>query len=293
MAEKRKSGIYRANFTYQDPRTGTRKRCRQSLGTRDAHEARRREARLRVDLETPPTPEAPTKKHHKSAAFSGFARHWLDLHVRPNCKHATVRAYEQNLRVHIVPFFRDLDLRDISVEHIEAYKADKIRVLAPKSVNNHLGVLSKLFNSARVWGYTEHNPVQGVRPLKLPPQEFQYWEPDQSEAFLAKVRQLRPQWYPFFLCALRTGMRLGELFALRWKDVDFDRGVIRITWNYTHGQLGTPKSGHGRVIPMSSALAAALQAHRHLRGKLVFSKEDGSYLHRSRVKHPFWTGVGA
>ena len=67
--------------------------------------------------------------------------------------------------------------------------------------------------------------------------------------------------------------------------------MIRITWNYTHGQLGTPKSGHGRVIPMSSALAAALQAHRHLRGKLVFSKEDGSYLHRSRVKHPFWTCI--
>lgn len=292
MAEKRKHGVYRANFTYQDPRTGTQQRCRQSLGTRDGREAAKREAALRIHLEQPPE-EVKENKQQKQAAFSGFAKHWLDLHVRTNCKPSYVRSTEQCLRVHLVRFFADRELRDIGVEHVESYKAAKAKVVSPKTLNNHLGVLGKMFNSAIAWGYTDRNPVAAVKPMKDPPKEIQFWEAPHSEAFLAKARVLRPEWYPFFLCALRTGMRMGELFALRWQDVDFVKGILRVTWNFTHGSLGTPKSGKGRVIPMSAELQAALAAHRHLNGELVFPWGDGSHLTINRVKHPFRTCVKA
>ena len=291
MAEKRQHGVYRANFTYQDPRTGTHIRCRQSLGTRDGKEARKREAELRYLLEHPPKEDEERKK--KLAAFSGFAKHWLELHVRTNCKPSYLRSTEQCVRVHLVRFFGDTDMREIGVELVESFKAAKSKVLAPKTVNNHLGVLGKMFSSAIAWGYAERNPVTAVKPMRLMPQEIRFWEADQSEAFLAKVKVLRPDWFPFFLCALRTGMRMGELFAVRWQDVDMVQGVIRVTWNHTHGSLGSPKSGKGRVIAMSDELRAALRDHRHLNGELVFPWTGGEYLTINRVKHPFRTCVRA
>jgi integrase len=288
VAEKRQNGAYRANFTYTDPRTGTQQRCRLSLETRDVREARRREAELRVRLETPPKEEE-RKKAQKQASFSGFAHHWLEVHVLTNCKHSYYRSTEQACRVHLVPFFKDADVREIGVEQVETFKARMAKTHAPKTVNNLMGVLGTMFSSALTWGYAEENPVRRVRPLKLPPQEISFWEPPHSEAFLLKVRELRPSWYAFFLCALRTGLRAGELFALRWQDVDLVKGVIRVTWNYTHGRLGSPKSGRGRTVQMSPELRAALVAHRHLQGELVFPWNDGSYLNTNRVKHPFRT----
>jgi integrase len=70
--------------------------------------------------------------------------------------------------------------------------------------------------------------------------------------------------------------------------VDFVLGRIHVQRNWTHGRLGTPKSGRSRFIPMTQDLVAALQAHKHLKGKLIFSTREGDYLDRNKVKHPFW-----
>ncbi|MFA4844936.1 MAG: tyrosine-type recombinase/integrase [Patescibacteria group bacterium] len=209
------------------------------------------------------------------------------MYVRTNRKHSYARSTEQELRVHLVPFFRDADLRAITPELVARYKAVKAKELAPKTVNNHIGVLSMLFRKAVEWGYCERNPVTGTGLLSLPPQEFRFWDREQSDAFLAAVEVTDPGWYAFFLCALRTGMRLGELCALRQEDLDFVKRQVHVVWNYTHGKLGTPKSGHGRLLPMSPRLSEVLRSRRHLRGSLVFCKPDGGFLTRDMVKHPF------
>ncbi len=291
MAEKRNNGIYRANFTYTDPRTGARKRCRQSLGTRDGREARKLEAHLRVELETMPTEEE-TKQ---DASFSGFAAYWLDLHVKVNLKPSTYRSYEQTLRVHLVPFFGDTNLREITVERVEAYKAAKSSTHSAKTVNNHLGILGKLFADAVKWEYADRNPAHEVQPLRLPPQDgFNFWEPEQSSAFLEAVKEKRPEWHPFFLCALHTGMRLGELCALRWQELDLDKGQIHVKRSRSHGVVTTPKSGRSRTIAMSSALKAALREHKPTEpGELVFPYRKGGYLDRAKIKSTFRTCIRA
>jgi integrase len=195
------------------------------------------------------------------------------------------------MRVHLVPFFGHADLRVIDAEMVARFKATKAQTHAPKTVNNMLGVVSTLFKFAVRWRYCEVNPVTGVGLLKLPPQEYSFWDRQQSDAFLEAAVEVVPRWHPFYLCAIRTGMRQGELFALRWDDVDFVKNQIRVVWNYTRGHLGTPKSGHGRIIPMSPQLAATLKAHRHLRGPLVFCSDSGGYLTRDRVKRPFVRAV--
>ena len=59
-----------------------------------------------------------------------------------------------------------------------------------------------------------------------------------------------------------TGLRQGELVALRWKDVDWKAGVIRVRRNYTRGRFGTPKTKRSsRSVPMPARVAAVLRAH--------------------------------
>jgi integrase len=214
-------------------------------------------------------------------------KYFFDLHIVTNCKPSYQRTTEQTIRCHLVPFFGNVDLRDIEVEDVEQYKALKAKTHAPKTVNNHLGVLSVALNRAVAWGYADLNPVARVRPLRLPPQEFTFWDQSQSEAFLEAITREDPAWFPFFLTALHTGMRLGELFALRWEDLDFPKRQLRVVRSVNRGDLTTPKSGRSRSIPMTERLRHTLKSARHLRGKLVFCRENGGYLSRDVVKHPF------
>jgi integrase len=295
MTEKRKNtGIYRANFTYRDPKTGNPKRCRLSLGTRNRREAERKEAALQYQLENPPKEEETPKIQQNQAAFSGFAQHWLDNHILVHCKPSSVRTYKQMVWNHLVPFFQDRDLRDIQVEDVSMFMAALTRKkLAPKSINNIKGALSSMFSAARKWGYCEANPALKVKALRLPPPRTQFWVPEQSEDFLAQVKRLRPEWYTFFLCALRTGMRMGELVGLHWENVDFVRKCINVRYSYSHGHLTSPKSGKNRQIPMSSDLYQALKAHKKSSVVRVFPWPDGTYLTSNRIKHPFWTCIKA
>jgi len=282
MAIRKRNGVYFVDFRYNDPANGESRRFRRMTGHGTTKkEAEKLEMEWRREVTTPPAPVV------KLAAFSGFAKKWLETYLKTNRKHSYYRSTEQIVRVHLVPFFGDRDLREIEPEQVESYKAAKVVKLSAKTVNNHIGVLSILFKKAVDWGYADRNPVTGVGLLRLPPQEFKFWDRQQSDAFLVAVRETEPGWYGFFLCALRTGMRLGEVLALRWDDVDFVKRQIRVVWNFTHGKLDSPKNGKGRTIPMSPELAESLRGSRHLRGPLVFCQEDGSYLTRDIVKHPF------
>ena len=92
-----------------------------------------------------------------------------------------------------------------------------------------------------------------------------------------------------YLTAAFTGLRRGELIALRWRDVDFAGCVIRVRASYAAGALTTPKSGKLRSVPMAPQVAetlARLGAHRRPTTRLVFLGEGGGYLDGSRAPPP-------
>jgi len=193
------------------------------------------------------------------------------------------------LRKHAVPFFGAAPLGSVTAEQIAHYKAVKVTRLAPKTVNNHLGVLSRMYRSAVEWGYLERNPVTGIGLLKLPPQEFAFWDTAQSERFLSVLQTTEPDHYLFFLTALRTGMRMGELVALEWSNVDLVRGRVHVRWSVHRGDRTGPKNGRGRSIPLSPRLAEALATRRGGGvSPLVFPDRRGGYLTRDKVKRPMW-----
>ena len=129
--------------------------------------------------------------------------------------------------------------------------------------------LDKIQDVAVEWGMLEVLPK--FKWLKVPQQEFKYFDIEQAQALLAKADA---QWRPMILTALRAGLRQGELLGLRWQDVDFERRSIVVRQAIVRGQLGPTKNGLHRRVDMCEQLYDELKSFRHLKGDLVFCNAE-------------------
>lgn len=295
---------WHCDFAWTHPITGARERFRGSTKERSKRVAEEVAHALKRQLETPPPPEPmPTPEPQRSCervTFADYAERWMTL-IRSKKKPSTLRGYRQTLDVHLIPRWGDKDLRRITAHQVETYQADKALTHAPKTVNNHISVLSSLFRHAIKRGYADDNPCEGLEPIPNTPDEMRFWTREESEAFLTALDKHGHRWTVLYATALYTGLRLGELFALRWSDVDFRSDQLHVRqslfWEPKRGKakrpyvVTTPKSGHSRTVPMPPVLTSRLKAYRHLRGPWVFSLDDGYPVHRDNIKHGLITGA--
>ena len=298
MAVRRRkdSRAYMIDIYYHNE-NGKLKRSRRSAGIGvSLKEAQKLERRMKKELERKgfrivAEKKVGVEKTHqpeKIAAFSGFAYYWFENYCRANNKLSEQHSKEMILRIHLVPFFEDQELREIEPEQITAYIAEKKGSgLSDKTINNHLAVLRKFLNTAKEWGYIEHNPMSGIKALKTAPSSFGFYTEDERDRFLAVCQEQEPYWYPFFLTSFLTGMRLGEMCALTWKDINFDSSSIRVSSSVWQGHRGTPKSGRSRAIPLHSRLKEVLLNQKGRPDELIFKAKRGTPLTRNSVRKPF------
>ena len=228
--------------------------------------------------EPPPAPESPP-------SLAQFASAWVTTYVETHNKPSEIESKRSILRVHLEPAFGALTLDQITLARVEEYKARKLREgLSAKTVNNHLTVLRKLLTTAQEWSRLE--AVPRIRWLRTPEPEFRFLSFEETERLIARADET---WRPMIVLALRTGLRLGELLALRWVDVDLRAGRIVVRQSRTRGVTTIPKGGRKREVPLSDEALATLKAHRHLRGELVFCTAEGKPLTKGETKWPLWT----
>lgn len=220
-----------------------------------------------------------------------FAGDFLAYQATVN-KPTELKSKRSILEHHLLPAFGHLRLDRIDVRAVDRYKVDKLAAsgsesvnstrrrpqagLSPKTINNHLMVLSRLLKVASKWKLIDKVPE--IEKLRVPKQAFDFLDFGETERFLAAAREHEPQWYPFVLVAVRTGLRVGELLALRWPDhVRLSRRQLRIEQSYTReGGLDTPKSGRAREVPLTwDALEVLTQLRRSSKGPLVFPNAEG------------------
>ena len=184
-----------------------------------------------------------------------------------------------------MPFFKGMTLDEIDGRVIERYKAEKLDSgLHPKTVNNQLTMLNKMLNLAVEWRVLTHAPK--IKWLKTPEPEFDFLDFEEAARLIAAATG---DTGAMIVIALKTGMRLGELIALRWEDVDLVAGKINIRRAAARGIVGTPKSGKSREIPLSPEARRVLTAHRHLKGEIVFCAESGAMRTKESCKWPLWS----
>lgn len=213
--------------------------------------------------------------------FRDFAARFLETYAKTNNKPSEIENKESILRMHLVPAFGALTLAGIRPGHIEVYKARKLKQgLARKSINNHLTVLRRALAIAVEWNVIEVVPV--IRWLEVPPPEFDFLTFDEAHSLIAAADD---EWRAMITVAVRTGLRLGELLALRWSDVDLQAGRLVVRRAVSRGLVGTPKNGKSREVPLSEQAALALRQHpRH--GELVFCDQALMMFTRGATKWP-------
>jgi integrase len=270
---KKEAWVVDVQVTFPDGSRSTQIRRASPINTRRGAEAYERELRQSLLDGTF------GKEKTQVPTLSEFEARFL-TYSETNNKPSAVYAKRWVLKIHLVPAFGTTRLDRIGPAEIEAYKAEKLKeAQSKKSINNHLTVLRKLLNLAVEWGVLGHAPK--VKAFKVPPQDYEFLSLEETPRLLVAVDH---NWRCMVVVALRTGLRLGELLALKWHDIDLKAGRIIVRRSLWQDQEGSPKSGRNRLVDLSDEALAALKAHQHLRGPYVFCHEDGGRLAHSEVK---------
>jgi integrase len=255
-------------------------------GTREGLTKAQAEARLRklMDEVTWVSPE-------ERLDFAEVAERYVDHleHVMGR-KPSTINDYRSMVRRHLGPYFNGKAIDRISADDVASYLSAKSRQgLSVKTVSNHLVFAHGVFTFAVKRGHATTNPVAAVdrpHPDGTHP-DFRYLGPEEFEAVLrvAPNDVLGPTDRVVYLAAGMTGLRQGELIALRWRDIDWEAGLIRVRRNYTRSQFGTPKSRRSsRAVPMADRLAAELERHFQ---RSSFQADDDLVAPHPLTGHPY------
>jgi integrase len=246
--------------------------------------------------------------------FRDFAVEWLRDYAQGNVRPKTFEGYESVLRVHLVPEFGELFLSDITRKAIDAFvahwlgggikyqerlqkareaEAERARAAgrqprpvrlgkSAKTIANALVPLREMLGHAVEWDYLAANPADRIRRPRVEREEMHFLEAAAVGKLLAKADD---HGRVLLLCAVTTGMRRGELLALRWGDVDWNSRRIWVRRSVgIGGRIQQPKTKTSvRAIAVPPTLAAELKRHRmasRFKGddELVFPSDRGTPL---------------
>jgi integrase len=211
-----------------------------------------------------------------------FETEFISNYAEANNKLSEVQTKKSVFKHHLVPAFGTKQLDQIGAREIETFKSLKLRQgKSAKTVNNMLTILRKMLSVAQEWGTIPFVPK--VKWLKVPPNKFDFLTFEEADRLMAAADG---EWRTMITLALKTGLRLGELLALSWDDVDLVAGRLVVSRNLSRGKITTPKNGKTREIPLGDDVLASLKRHRHLRGDIVFCQSNGRMLTKGEMRHP-------
>lgn len=216
---------------------------------------------------------------------------WLES-ARPSLRPRTWARYEQYLRLHAIPEIGRLSLAKLGPQHLQRLYSSRLEAgLSPTSVAHLHAVLHRALGQAARWGLVARNVAGLVTRPRIKRQEMATLTPGQARAFLDAAQADRL--CALYAVALSTGMRQGEILALRWRDVDLEAGTLQVRATLQRTGDGflfaEPKTAHSRrQVALTGTAIAALRRHRRAQAEerlqlgavwedndLVFANEVG------------------
>jgi len=243
----------------------------------------------------------------KARTFGEYAKKWFDGHGETSLKYSTQKGYDSILRIHLGPLMAT-PIDQITRADLKELIYGKLKDgLAPARVMRIKALISVILAHALEDELIVANPASRLGRLikgKDRKADVNPLTREEARTFLEILGEHYPKHYPFFLCALRTGMRLGELLALQWGDIDFRGGFIEVRRAFVEGEYTTPKNRKGRRIDMSRQLAETLKELRTERKRetlangwkefpeLVFVNSAGHILQHPNLRtRVFWPAL--
>ncbi|MFC0188433.1 tyrosine-type recombinase/integrase [Fictibacillus aquaticus] len=156
-----------------------------------------------------------------------FLIDFVENQYKPNVRSNTWKRAEVIVNNHLVPSLGHLKLKDIKPAHIQNYFTEKLEAgLSANYINIMNQLLKKALDVAVKWELIEKNPAQVVQAPKRFKSKFDVWTTQEAQDFLSHMKGKK--YYPVYLLAIYTGMRKGELIALRWQDISLDNETLQV-----------------------------------------------------------------
>lgn len=228
---------------------------------------------------------------------------WIENFKRLSLKPKTFEVYKQMIDCHIVPKIGHVTLKDLNALHLQRLINEKFEDgMASASVRKMHNIISSSLNQALTNDMIPKNPAKAVTLPTLSQKEIKYFTEDEQKRFFEAVKG--DTLYPLFVLAAHSGLRIGELLALNWGDIDFKKGTVSVTKNSItvedfEGESGkknitkiqdTPKTKSSiRKVPLSDTATQVLKNHKQKSNTLlVFCTKKGTLLNARNVERSFY-----
>ena len=231
--------------------------------------------------------------------FGHFWEVWLPG-MQPHLRSRTLQRYEELGRLHLLPVLGRVQLSQLGPQHVrEVHRRMLDAGISPTTAHHAHAVLHRTLADAVRWGMVQRNVAGLVRPPRMASAEMRTLTSDQVK-LLCRAAAESP-FEALYVLAVTTGMRQGELLALRWSAIDLARRNVQVTGTVTNvgSQLliTPPKTARSRrAVVLTPQAAAALERHRVRQDRdrdrlgaawedsdLVFTTAVGGLLKRDQV----------
>lgn len=224
------------------------------------------------------------------STFEEYASDWLEKWIKAFKRPNTYRDYERILRLHLYPFVGKVPLKDIKITHADVIITTlKKNGKTAKGINDVLTLFKQVMNEAEKKEHIPKNPLRNLKGLKVDQHEHKFWSRDEINSFLLTSRQ--HFLYPYFVVAIYSGLRRGEIGALKWDCIDFTNNRIAVRGTRDRdGHRNTTKTGRFRYVPMNPFLRSVLQEHfekRREASEYVFLNPEGGPINTNHIGRIF------
>lgn len=198
---------------------------------------------------------------------------WLKNYIKPSAKERTYIRYEQLIRTRIAPKIGGNDVNDLTPIVLQSFVTDLLssgndktgKGLSANTVNAIISVLQNSLRTAHLLGYAKDYMANMIKRPKLSERKIECFTlAEQKKIELAVFESKKTKMFGIVLC-LYTGLRIGELIALQWKDIDLQKGLLTVSRS-CHDTSGgivfdEPKTAASRrVIPLPKQLLPKLKS---------------------------------
>ena len=244
--------------------------------------------------------------------YKDFLTFWLENYVKLDTKTRTYLRYFQIIRIYVAEKVGEYDLSELTPIILQTFITDMLtngrgrwgeEGLAPNTVNSIVSVLKNSLKTAYVLGCTDRQLGDKIKRPKLREHKIEcFTVKEQRKIENAVLTSRKAKHFGVLLC-LYTGLRLGEVVALNWKDIDLKRGMLSVNktrYDTPDGLVfDDPKTVHSRrIIPLPRQIMPILREKRKTsksdfvvsdKGKPVsvrsFQRSFELLLKRHRIKH--------
>ncbi|MFS0592533.1 site-specific integrase [Cytobacillus horneckiae] len=280
----------------KDPKTGKR-RQRSKSGYKTKKEAQAALAELVNNVEKGNVVEA------SSRYFNEFTIEYMDKTYKNRVKASTYDRTMSLLNTHILPWFENIQLKDINPFMVHEFYDEKIKEYTPSYVQRMHEIMRRILYKAFEWELILKDVASRLEPPKKEKTVLDVWSVQNVNDYLKFTKHSR--YHPIFYLAAHTGMRKGEILGLSWEDVDFESRKLKInkTLYKITGEflLQSPKSYSSiRTIYMDDDLIRVLKKQKvkqniekmkfgtvYKEHNMVFAQETGEFINPTAVNQLF------